>query len=71
MPIAIVMELEAVVTVLPFASCTVTWMAGAMLVAAVAFVGCTVKASLVAAPALMLNAALVALVRPAALAVSV
>src|SRR6185436_18056249 len=70
-PIPSVMDAEELVTVLPSASCTVTTMAGLMLEPAVALVGCTVNATLVAAPAPMLNALLVAPVRPPELAVSV
>src|SRR5262245_50547681 len=57
-PIATVMLAVELVTVLLKASCTVTCTEGAMLAPAVAFVGWTVKASLVAAAGLMLNAAL-------------
>src|SRR5437868_2865960 len=57
-PIATVMPAAELGTVLSNASCTVTCTAGAMLAPAVAFAGCTVNASLVAAAGLMLNAAL-------------
>src|SRR6185503_1170050 len=70
-PIASVIDAVDPVTVLLFASCTVTWIAGAMPAPAAALLGCTVKASLVAAPGVMLNAALVAFVRPAELATKV
>src|SRR2546428_390366 len=62
-PIATVMLVVAVVTVLPWASWTATRTAGAFPAPAAALLGCTVKASFAAAPALMLNALLVALVR--------
>src|SRR5438876_775453 len=70
-PIASVMLVVAVVTVLPWASWTVTCTAGVIAVPAAVLLGCTVKASFAAAPALMLNALLVALVRLVADAVSV
>src|SRR5712691_447134 len=70
-PIATVMLVVAVVTVLPWASWTATRTAGAFTAPAAALLGCTVKASFAAAPALMLNAPLVAPVRPVADAVSV
>src|SRR5881296_597329 len=65
-PIASVMLVVAVVTVLPWTSWTTTCTAGV-----IALLGCTMNASLDAAPALMLNALLVAPVRPVADAVSV
>src|SRR5262249_61724959 len=58
-PMATVIMLVAEVTVLPCASCTVTCTAGVMEEPAVVFVGRVVKASLLAAPAGMLNALLV------------
>src|SRR5438034_5094443 len=70
-PIATVMLVVAVVTVLPWASWTVTCTAGVFTAPAAALLGWTVKTSFAAAPALMLNALLVAPVRPAAVAVSV
>src|SRR2546430_2044784 len=70
-PIASVMLVVAVVTVFPWASWTVTRTAGVFAAPAAALLGCTVKTSFAAAPALMLNALLVALVRPVADAVSV
>src|SRR5438874_1365041 len=70
-PIATVTGLVAVVTVLPWASWTATRAAGVFAAPAAALLGCTVKTTLAAAPALMLNAPLVALVRPVADAVSV
>src|SRR6266566_3072740 len=70
-PIASVMLVVAVVTVLPWASWTVTCTAGVIAAPAAALLGCTVKTSFAAAPTLMLNALLVALVRPVAVAVSV
>src|SRR3954463_3099966 len=59
-PMATVMLAVELVTALPNASCTVACTAGLMALPAVAFVGCTVKASLEAAAGLMLNAAEVA-----------
>src|SRR5437773_1974641 len=70
-PIASVMLVVAVVTVFPWASWTVTRTAGVFAAPAAALLGCTVKTRFAAAPALMLNALLVALVRPVAVAVSV
>src|SRR5690349_6261421 len=70
-PIAAVMLAVAVVTVLPWASCTVTRTAGVFAAPAAALLGCTVKTSFAAAPALMSNWLLVAPVRPVADAVSV
>src|SRR6266566_7613029 len=70
-PIATVMLVVAVVTVLPWASWTATCMAGVIAAPAAAFLGCTVKTSFAAAPAPMLNALLVAPVTAVADAVSV
>src|SRR5436190_1676021 len=70
-PIATVMLAVELVTVLPKASCTVTCTAGEMFTPAVALVGWTVKASLDAAPVLMLNAVEVAPVSGADAPVSV
>src|SRR3989442_1549268 len=70
-PIATVMLVVAVVAVLPWASWTVTCTAGVIAAPAAVLLGCTVKTSFAAAPALMLNAVLVALVRPVADAISV
>src|SRR5947209_5913581 len=72
-PIATVMLVVAVVTVLPWASWTATWTAGVIAAPAAALLGCTVKASFAAGPTLMLmlNALLVAPVRPVAVAVTV
>src|SRR5687767_6169523 len=70
-PIAMVMLAVEPVTVLLNASCTVTRTAGAMAAPAVAFVGWTVIASLVAAAGVMLKAAEVAPVSGADAAVSV
>src|SRR5437870_6061504 len=70
-PIASVMLVVAVVTVLPWASWIVTRTAGVFAAPAAALLGCTVKASFAAAPTLMLNALLVAPVRPVADAVRV
>src|SRR3954466_13127639 len=55
-PIATVTLAVELVTVFPNASCTVTCTAGAIATPAVALVGWTVKATLVAAAGLMLNA---------------
>ncbi len=62
-PISTVTWVAAVVTVFPKASCTATWMAGARLAPAVVVTGCTVKASLAAAPGTTSKAALVTGVR--------
>src|SRR5437764_19709 len=70
-PIARVMLVVAVITVLPWASWTATCIAGVIAPPAAVLLGCTVKASFAAAPAPMLNALLVALVRPVAVAVNV
>src|SRR5437870_5119319 len=70
-PIATVVLVVAVVTALPSASWTVACTAGVIAAPAAALLGCTVKASFAAAPAPMLNAVLVAPVRPVADAVSV
>src|SRR5207302_1475778 len=69
--IASVMLVVAVVTGLPWASWTATCMAGVIPAPAAALLGCTVKTSFAAAPTVMLNALLVAPVRPVADAVSV
>src|SRR5213594_4104964 len=70
-PIATVMLVVAVVTVLPWASWTATCTAGVFAAPAAALLGCTMKASFAGAPAPTLNALLVALVKPVADAVSV
>jgi hypothetical protein len=70
-PIANVMPELAVVTVLPWASWTATDTAGVIAAPAAALLGCTVKPTFAAAPTLMLNALLIAPVRPDADAVSV
>src|ERR1043165_4696222 len=59
-PIATVMLAVELGTVFPNASCTVTCTAGAIATPAVAFVGCTVKASRFAAAGLTLKVAEVA-----------
>src|SRR5438034_602391 len=59
------------VTVFPFASWAVTSTAGAMLAPATVLVGCTVNTSVAAVPAVILNAVLVPVTGPGALAVSV
>src|SRR2546427_594177 len=66
-----VLKKMAVVTVLPWASWTVTCTAGVIAAPAAVLLGCTVKTSFAAAPTPMLNALLVAPVRPVADAVSV
>ncbi len=58
-------------TVLSKASCAVTRTAGVMIEPAVRPVGCTEKTRCVAAAGVMVNAALVAALRPAAAAASV
>src|SRR2546427_639830 len=70
-PIATVMLLVAVVPLLPRASCTATCTARVIAAPAAVLLGCTVKTSFAAAPALMLNALLVAPVRPVADAIRV
>src|SRR5216110_2624984 len=70
-PMASVMLVVAVVTGLPWASWTATCMAGEFAAPAAALLGCTVKTSFAAAPTPMLNALLVATVRPVADAISV
>src|SRR6185295_13904711 len=55
-PIATVMLAPEVVTVLPNASCTATCTDGLIATPAVVLDGCAVKASLLAAAGLMLNA---------------
>src|SRR2546425_992667 len=59
------------VAVLPFASRAVTSTAGAMLAPATVLVGCTVNTRVAAVPAVTLNAVLVPVAGPVALAVSV
>src|SRR3954471_21703918 len=70
-PMATVTLAVELVTVLPNASCTVPWTAGAMAVPAIALAGWTVKASLAAAAGLMVNAELDAPVSAPDAAVSV
>src|SRR5438034_4995956 len=72
-PIATVMLVVAVVTLLPWASWTATCTAGVIAAPAAAVLGCAVKTSFAAAPTLrvMLNALLVAPMRTVADAVSV
>src|SRR6266702_3882279 len=55
-------------TVLPSASCAVTWTAGVIVVPAVVLVGWSVNASRVAVPLVMLKGALVAALSPVAVA---
>src|SRR3954468_1182002 len=71
LPMATVTPADELVTVLPNVSCTVTCTAGANVAPAVAFAGCTVKASLAAAAGLMLNVELLAPVSAPEAAVSV
>ena len=70
-PMARVTEFDALVTVLPAASWMVTFGDGVMVDPACVLDGCTEKASLAAAPGVMLKALLVAEVNPALDAVSV
>src|SRR6185295_11596948 len=70
-PIATVMLALELGTVLPNASCTVTCTAGEIATPAVALLGCTAKASLLAAAAVMLNPAEVPPVSPLEVADSV
>src|SRR2546425_6682946 len=59
------------VAVLPFASRAVTSIAGVMLAPATVLVGCTVNTRVAAVPAVILNAVLVPVAGPVALAVRV
>src|SRR6266550_2179991 len=70
-PMASVTLLVNPVAVFPFASWAVTSTAGAMLPPATVLVGCTVNTSVAAVPAVILNAVLVPVTGPGALAVSV
>src|SRR5437016_3964443 len=70
-PIASVMLVVAVVTVLPWASWIATCTAGVIAAPAAPRLGCTVTTTFAADPTPMLNALLVALVRPVAAAVNV
>src|SRR5205807_1421059 len=70
-PIASVMLVVAVVTVLPWASWIATCTAGVIAAPAAAPIRRSAEPSFAAAPTLMLNALLVALVRPVAAAVNV
>src|SRR5215470_10729569 len=70
-PIAIVIEFVALVAVFPRESWMVTCTAGVIDAPAPMLEGCTVNASLLAAPAVTLNALLVVPVRPVALAANV
>ncbi len=70
-PMARVMLAVDEVTVFPLASCTVTDTGGTMVAPATAFEGCTVNASLAAAPGVTSKAVLVAPVSPVAVAVTV
>lgn len=70
-PIAITIDAELVFTRLPPASSTCTVTAGVIVAAATVLVGCCVKANCAAEPTFMLNAALVAVVSPVAVAVKV
>src|SRR5207247_8371973 len=54
-PIATVTFPEKAVTVFPWASCPVTWTAGAIVAPATTFVGWTVKTSCASAPTVMVN----------------
>src|SRR5437870_5555944 len=70
-PIATVMLVVAVVTVLRWEERSVGCAPGVRAAPAAALLGCTVKTSFAAGPALMLNALLVAPLRSVAVAVSV
>src|SRR2546422_823888 len=70
-PIATVTFPVNPVAVLPLASCAVTSTAGVIAEPAVVLLGCTENTSCVAVPAVILNAALVPVAGPVALAVSV
>src|SRR5439155_1347988 len=70
-PIAVVTLPVNPVAVLPCASCAVTWTAGVIVVPAVVLLGWTLNTSWLAAPGVMLNAALGADVIPVAVAASV
>src|SRR5947208_14027110 len=70
-PIATVMFPVNPLAVLPPASWAVTSTAGVLAVAAVVALGCTQNTSCVAVPAVMLNAALIPVTGPGALAASV
>ena len=59
------------VAVFPWASCAVTWTAGAMAAPAAALLGWTLNTSCVGVPTAMLNAVLVVGVTPVAVAASV
>ena len=59
------------VATLPWASCAVTWTAGVIAAPAAVLLGWTVNTRRAAMPGVTLNAALVAVVSPAAAAVSV
>src|ERR1700752_911209 len=67
-PMAMVMEAVEDVTMLPCASSTATCTAGEMEAPAATFVGCVVKTSFVAAPAVTLKALLGPVVNPVAVA---
>src|SRR5439155_1420234 len=69
-PIATVMFPVNPVAVLPLPSWAVTWTAGVITAPATAFVGSTLNKSVVAIPAVMLNAVLVVLPAPVAVRVS-
>src|SRR5437762_2871141 len=70
-PIATVIFPVNPVAVFPLASWAVTSTAGVMLAPATVLVGCTVNTSVAAVPAVILNAVLVPVTGPGALAVSV
>src|SRR5438046_10143318 len=70
-PMASVTVAVNAVAVFPCASSAVTWTAGVIGAPAVALVGCTENTRCVAAPAAMLNGALVAVDSPPAAAVRV
>src|SRR6266576_2007542 len=70
-PIATVMFPVNPLAVLPLASWAVTWTAGVIAAPAVVVLGCTENTNCVAVPAVILNAVLVPVTGPGALAVSV
>src|SRR5919198_4055941 len=70
-PMATVTAVDAVVTVLPNASCTATCTLGVIARPATVVLGCTLQPSLLGVPAVILNAVLIAPARPFAVAASV
>src|SRR3989454_11793855 len=70
-PRATVIEPVKLATVFPASSCAATWTGGEMALPAVVLLGWTVKTRCVAGGGVMLNAALVAAVKPEVVATSV